>query len=179
MRFVVTLLLAAPCVLPPRAGAVDRFEIRREAVSKSRAQVLSALFPGLGQLATGHHDKGTAMIVAHTGFLVVWLTAHADYNTHEEQFSLEEARYLSLRQGGSFEQAVDSWQRLRARKDDLDRSHVLRVTFGALAVGLYGYNLVDALILGGVEPAAAQPAVGVVPQASLGGPGLALVARFD
>lgn len=178
MRFCGTLALAVLGALPWRVGAADRVEMHEAPVSKTRAQALSALYPGLGQLAVGRRDKGTAMVVAHTGFLVVWLTSHADYNTHREQFALEETRYLSLREGGSFEQAEESWQRLRSRKDDLDRAHALRVSFSVLTGVLYGYNLADAFLLGGVEaPAAARAAV--VPLPVGGRLGLALVARLD
>ncbi len=154
-----------------------RFEIRNEPVAKSRARILSGLYPGLGQLVTGHRDKGTAMVVAHTGLLVVWLTSHADYNTHEEQLALYEDRYLDLQEGGSFQEAEETWQLMRERKDDLDRSHLLRMTFGLLAAGLYSYNLVDVLWLDGVE--SASSALSLEPRRLGDGAGVALVARFD
>ena len=64
---------------------------------------------------------------------------------------------------------------LEDKKDDLDGSHTLRRLFGALAVGTYGYNLLDVLVLGGGE-AAAPVSLEALPVP--GEPGLALVWRF-
>lgn len=123
--------------------------LRQQQVSRKQAVGLSALFPGLGQLATGHRSRGTAMVVAEMGFVVIWLTSHADYNTQHEQFKAERQRYLALRDGGSFAQAELSWSQLQDKKDDLDGSHTRRVVFGALSGMLYGYSLLDALFWDG------------------------------
>jgi hypothetical protein len=182
-RFRIPLMLCLLCAVGSSAPvqaqqrSTERFEIRKDPVSRGRAQLLSGLYPGLGQLVAGHRGKGTTMVVAHTGLLVVWLTAHADYNTHEEQFALQEEHYTSLQVGGSFQEAEETWQQMRQRKDDLDRSHLLRVSFGLLAAGLYSYNLVDVLLLDGVEPA--PSALSLQPQGVGSGVGVALVARFD
>jgi len=146
-------------------------------VSRSQARILSVIFPGLGQLATGHKHRGTALVAAEVGLLVVWLTSHADYNTRREQFDLEEVHYLSLRQGGSFAEAAESWGRLVDRKDDLDRSSTLRRVFGTLSVALYAYNLVDILFLNGLEPVS-ERRVTLTPRLGPDSAGAALVARF-
>lgn len=177
---ITTLGLALALVLCGSGRAQEgpdawEFADERPAVSKRRAVALSAVFPGLGQLAAGHRHKGTALVMGEVGFLVVWLTSHADYNTRKEQFDLETERYLALRQGGSFEAAEEGWKRLQDKKDDLDGSHTLRRLFGALAVGTYGYNLLDVLVLGGGE-AAAPVSLEALPVP--GEPGLALVWRF-
>jgi len=150
--------------------------VRQSEVSRAQAVALSALFPGLGQMVTGHPGKGTAMMVAHVAFTVGWLTSHADYNTQKELFELEEIRYLSLQDGGTHEQAEESWERLRGREDDADRSHVLRRLFGGLTMGLYGYNLIDAVFLGGVETSDSSIALTAMPVQ--GGQGVSLVMRF-
>ena len=76
------------------------------------AIALSAVFPGLGQLATGHRNRGTALVTAELACLVIWLTSHEDFDTQKTQFEIESQRYLSLREGGSFEAAEASRQRL-------------------------------------------------------------------
>ena len=170
--FVVVAALGLQLAPAEAAG----FQVQQDQVSVRQARLLSALYPGLGQLATGHRERGTAMIVGHTAFLVAWLSSNSDYGTHEKQFKLETARYLALREGGSFGEADEAWARLTDRKDDLDRSHTMRTAFGALSVALYTYNLVDGLLLDGVEPAAQR--VSLAPQTIGEAPGLALVARW-
>ena len=156
------------------AQSAGRFRSREESVSKRQAQILSAIFPGLGQLATGQRGRGTAMVAGEVGFVVVWLTSHADYNTRKEQFAIEEKRYVDLQQGGSFVDAEESWQQLKDKKDDLDRSHTLRVAFGALSIALYTYNLVDVLWLDGASP----KRVTLAPVMRPDGLAAVLVARF-
>ena len=152
-------------------------EVRQSGVSRPQAIGLSLIFPGLGQLATGHKSKGTTLIVAEMGCLVIWLTSHEDFNTQEVQFELEKERYQALRDAGTFAQAEESWQRLADKKDDLDRSHLLRRVFGVLSVMTYSYNVLDVLFYGGAEPVAGR-AVNLVPMAAGNAPGMGLVARF-
>lgn len=178
----ILVVLATGEILCAQSGG--RFRSREESVSKRQAQILSAIFPGLGQLATGQRGRGTAMVAGEVGFVVVWLTSHADYNTRKEQFAIEEARYLKFRKGidgaaplergGSFAESEESWQQLKDKKDDLDRSHTLRVAFGALSIALYTYNLVDVLWLDGASPKRVTLAPVVRPD----GLAAVLVARF-
>ena len=116
-------------------------------------------------------------MVAEMGCLVIWLTSHEDFNTQEAQFDLEKERYQALRDAGTFAQAEQSWQRLTDKKDDLDRSHLLRRVFGVLSVVTYSYNVLDVLFYGGAEPVA-DKAVNLVPMAAGNAPGMGLVARF-
>ena len=176
----ILVVLATGEILCAQSGG--RFRSREESVSKRQAQILSAIFPGLGQLATGQRGRGTAMVAGEVGFVVVWLTSHADYNTRKEQFAIEEERYLEFRKGidgtaprgGSFAESEESWQRLKDKKDDLDRSHTLRVAFGALSIALYTYNLVDVLWLDGASP----KRVTLAPVMRPDGLAAVLVARF-
>lgn len=176
MRLIV-LLVGALLLSPSLEAQEGRFEVREKHVSRKEAIGLSFAFPGLGQLATGHNYKGTALVAAEIGCLVVWLTSHADYNTRLDRFDLEQERYLALREGSSFEQAEESWQMLGNLKDDLDGSHTRRRLFGVLAVGVYGYNLVDVLLRDGATPAVGKK-VSLVPLPVRDAPGAALVARF-
>ena len=177
LSMVMGALLAGGAQTQAEDAPGERLGSGKQALTRPRAIALSAVFPGLGQLAAGQRSRGTALVVAEVACLVVWLTSHEDYNTQSAQFSLEKERYHSLRQGGSFEEAEESWQRLSEKKDDLDSSHTRRRLFGALAVAVYGYNLVDVLVLGGAA-ARADASVSVVPFANPGTPGAAVVARF-
>jgi hypothetical protein len=155
----------------------ERFQVREQSASRKQAVALSVAFPGLGHLATGHRGKGTALVAGEILGLVIWLTAHADYKTQSEQVDVEKIHYASIRETGTYEEAEESWQRLNKLRDDADGSHLRRRIFGVVAIGVYGYNLVDALFLGGVEPAGGGR-VGLVPTATPEQAGLALVTRF-
>ncbi|MEE3042477.1 MAG: DUF5683 domain-containing protein [Candidatus Latescibacterota bacterium] len=154
-----------------------RLASHKQQVTRRQAMALSALFPGFGQLATGHRNRGTALVTAELACVVIWLTSHEDYETHSAQFDIESQRYLSLREGGSFEEAEESWRRLAAKKDDLDGSHTRRRLFGALTAVVYGYNLLDVMVFGGAEPPVAS-SVSVVPMTGNEATGVAFVARF-
>jgi hypothetical protein len=182
MRYVgLSIFLGALLLASGQSFAQDqppeRLAGRKKPVTRSQAIALSAVFPGLGQLATGHHQRGTALVTAELACLVIWLTSHEDYDTQSTQFDIESERYLALREGGSFEEADASWRRLTAKKDDLDGSHTRRRLFGALAAAVYGYNLLDVLVFSGAEPQAAN-SVKVVPMAGAGPTGVAVLARF-
>ncbi|HIE03489.1 MAG TPA: hypothetical protein EYP61_01890 [Candidatus Latescibacteria bacterium] len=142
--------------------------------SRSQAVFLSALFPGLGQLTTGHRYRGTALMASEMACLVICLTSHEDYKTQLDQFNHEKDYYLSLRRGRSFREAEESWRRLEKLKDNVDGSHMRRCLFGALAATVYIYNLLDASLLGGCEP----PSLGLVPTAGHGGLMVVLSSRF-
>ena len=172
--FIVCLGLF--CMASDTVAQGPGFQVQRDQVSVGQARVLSVLYPGLGQLVAGHRQRGTAMIVGHTAFLVAWLSSNSDFGTHEDQFELESERYLALREGGNFADADEAWRRLTDRKDDLDQAHTVRVAFGALTAALYAYNLVDVFVLGGVEPR--QQRVSLAPQKIGDAPGLMLVARW-
>lgn len=163
--------------LHAQEAQTETFVLRTQYVSYPRAVLLSTLFPGLGQLATGHRYRGTALVAAEMACLVVSLTSHEDYKTQLVQFNYEKDHYLSLREGGSFEEAEESWERLSDKQDELDGSHLRRRVFGVLAAVVYGYNLMDVLLLGGGEPVVG-PSLSLVPTADPRAPGVVLVARF-
>ena len=156
---VLGALLLVSSQAEAQDAAPERLGSRKQPVTRSQAIALSAVFPGLGQLATGHRNRGTALVTAELACLVIWLTSHEDFDTQKTQFEIESQRYLSLREDSSFEDAEASWQRLSAKKDDLDGSHTRRRLFGVLAAAVYGYSLVDVLLRsGGEEPQAAGAA---------------------
>ena len=172
------VLLATGGPAPAQAPA-ERFQVREQHASRKQALALAVAFPGLGHLATGHRGKGTALVAGEILGLVIWLTSHADYKTQSEQVDVERTRYESIRTeaGGTYEEAEESWQRLQTLRENADGSHLRRQIFGVVAIGVYGYNLVDALFLGGVEPAGGGR-VGLVPTVTPEQAGLALVTRF-
>jgi hypothetical protein len=182
--FGVSMVLGALLLVSSQAEAQDaapeRLGSRKQPVTRSQSIALSAVFPGLGQLATGHRNRGTALVTAELACLVIWLTSHEDFDTQKTQFEIESQRYLSLREDSSFEDAEASWQRLSAKKDDLDGSHTRRRLFGVLAAAVYGYSLVDVLLLSGGEEPQAAGSVRVVPMVDVDtrATGVAVVHQF-
>ena len=109
---ILAALLLSSSPVAAQDTAPERLGSRKQPVTRSQAIALSAVFPGLGQLATGHRNRGTALVTAELACLVIWLTSHEDFDTQKTQFEIESQRYLSLPDGGSFEAAEESWQRL-------------------------------------------------------------------
>ena len=171
------LLLSVSLPLHAQGSSTGKVAVGTRYVSRSQAVLLSALFPGLGQLATGHRYRGTALVAAEMVCLVVSLTSHEDYKTQSAQFNYEKEYYLALRDGGSFQEAEESWKRLSDKRDEIDSSHLRRRLFGVLAAAVYGYNLVDILFFGGSAPAS-EPSVSLVPALNTHASGVALVVRF-
>ena len=171
------VILGSVLILASSQRLHAQVEPKAAAISHAQAIALSVAFPGLGQLAAGHRVKGTALVATGITTIVGWLTSHADYNTQADQFALEKERYLSLQNGGSFDAAEKSWRRLGDLKSDLDGSHIRRRLFGVLAVGVYGYNLLDVLLLDGASPAAKRRMrIAPLPQTKTSG--VLLVAQF-
>ena len=171
------VILGSVLILAANQRLHAQVEPKAAAISHSQAIALSVAFPGLGQLAAGHRVKGTALVATGIVTVVGWLTSHADYNTQADQFALEKERYLSLQNGGSFDAAEKSWRQLDNLKSALDGSHIRRRVFGVLAVGIYGYNLLDVLLLDGAAPAAKQR-LRIAPLPQAGTSGVLLVAQF-
>jgi hypothetical protein len=82
MRILSPAVVLMLAFVLPVAGQGADFGVRKEPVTERQARWLSVVYPGLGQLVAGHRTKGTTLIAATTASLVVWLTSHADYNTH-------------------------------------------------------------------------------------------------
>lgn len=182
MRFVISMALAALLLVAAQSMAQDqpreRLGSRKQQVTRSQAIALSAVFPGLGQLATGDRNLGTALVTAELACLVIWLTSHEDFDTQKAQFDIESERYLALRQGGSYEAAEERWKELTAKKDDLDGSHTRRRLFGVLAGAVYGYSLVDLVLFNKGEASQASGSVRVAPLVDTGATGVVVVGRF-
>ena len=57
--------------------------IRGVGVSKRDAVVLSALFPGLGQMTQGQKIKGISFFIGEAASLILFFNAHENYNTKQ------------------------------------------------------------------------------------------------
>ena len=165
---VITLLSV---VSPGWAQSQDDVFATRQIATKKKAVVLSALFPGLGQLATGQKIKGTFMLIGEVSSLAVALIANENYNTRRDNFHRLKDEYEVMATGNSrYDLAQQKWDELHKTNDELDDLHLTRRVFGAIAVGVYIYSLTDILLYDSPKVSAvarwnlrAMPGLGDVP----------------
>ena len=169
MKHVICVLLCAAFVCGTAWEAKGEEEIFAEEVRVSRntAVILSVLFPGLGQMASGQKQKGGALFLSELVSLIVAVDGHESYNTRRDVYATSRSEYEALRVGGSHQEAEAKWQRLVDLNDDLDNLHSRRQIFGYAAAAIYALNLVDILFLQSGYAAAAQE-VDRKPRVSLG-----------
>ena len=144
--FRFALCLAAAVSLDPVGAQVFSEETftQRQRAEKKRAIAISAVLPGLGQVALGSRVKGLGIFLGELTTLVVAVNANENYKTLRGRHEQETERYLALREGGRFEQAEQRWQTLKGMEDDLDSYHKWR-QLAYLSAGIYVYNMVDIL----------------------------------
>ena len=169
MKHVICVLLCAAFVCGTAWEAKGEEEMFAEEVRVSRntAVILSVLFPGLGQMASGQKQKGGALFLSELVSLIVAVDGHESYNTRRDVYATSRSEYEALRVGGSHQEAEAKWQRLVDLNDDLDNLHSRRQIFGYAAAAIYALNLVDILFLQSGYAAAAQE-VDRKPRVSLG-----------
>jgi len=149
-RFIIFLLLCF--IVPPAAWGEDEFNFAEKRIySKRESIVMSALVPGLGQIATGHKVKGGAFLLTYVTSLVVALNSHENYRAKLEDYRESTDEYQALRFGGTYEEAEAKWRQLEEDNRELDRLHRARIAFSAAAAAVYVYNLIDALFLTSYE----------------------------
>ena len=142
----LALFLAAAVSLDPAGAQVFPEETftQRQRAGKKRAIAISAVLPGLGQVALGSRFKGLGIFLGELTTLVVAVNANENYKTLKGRHEQETERYLALRNGGRFEQAEERWQTLKGMEADLDSYHSWR-QLAYLSAGIYVYNMVDIL----------------------------------
>ena len=160
MKHLICVLLCAAYVCGSAwevRGEEEMFaeEVR---VSRNTAVVLSVLFPGLGQMASGQKQKGGVLFLSELVSLIVAVDGHESYNTRREVYATSLSEYEDLRVGGSHQEAEARWRRLVDLNDDLDNLHGRRQIFGYAAAAIYALNLVDILFWQPGDATASQEA---------------------
>ena len=158
MKHVICVVLCVVFVCGTAWEARGEEEMFAEEVrvSRNRAVMLSVLFPGLGQMASGQKQKGGALFLSGLVSLVVAADAHESYNTRRDVYAASRSEYDALRGGGSHQEAEAKWQSLVELNDDLDNLHGRRQLFGYAAVAIYALNVVDILLWHPGDATAAQ-----------------------
>ena len=122
----------------------------RQIGSRKQAILLSALFPGMGQLSTGRKITGSILVLAELSCLATALTANENYRTRLDNFRWQKSEYEEMAAGDSqFDVAEAGWQRLQKDAARLDNLGLTRRLFAAAAVGIYAYSLADILLSDG------------------------------
>ena len=141
----VVVCLAFVCGTAWEAGGQEDMFAEEVSVSPNTAVMLSLMFPGLGQMATGQKLKGGAFFLTELVALVVAVDGHESYNTRQDVYETTRQEYAAMRTGGNYQEADAKWQRLVDLKDDLDSLHGRRQIFGYAAAGIYALNVIDIL----------------------------------
>ena len=150
-RFIVFFLLCL--TIPSMAWGEEEFNFaERRVYSKGESIAMSALVPGLGQIAAGHKVKGGAFLLTCVTGIVVALNSNENYKARLKEYERSNEEYQALRFEGAYEEAEMKWQQLKKDNRDLDRLHNTRVAFFATAAAVYVYNLIDAIFLTSYEP---------------------------
>jgi len=121
---------------------------RETIVSKRDAVLLSAVFPGLGQMTQGQAGKGVSFFLGEVVSLVLFINANENYNTKQRLYEtdIREFEQLAKKQGSSDLNARALYNDLKKRNDDLDNLNTIRNVAIIAAAGVYAYNLVDAIL---------------------------------
>ena len=165
--FITLLSLAPPCW----GQSEDDVFATRQIATKKKAVLLSALFPGLGQLSTSQKIKGTLILVGEISSLAVTLIANENYNTRRDNFHRLKDEYAVMATGNSrYDLAQQKWDELHKTNAELDDLHLTRRIFGVAAIGVYIYSLADILLYDSPKVSAvtrwdlrAVPGMGAVP----------------
>jgi len=122
---------------------------REQVVSKRDVVVLSALFPGLGQMTQGQKVKGVSLFLGEAVSLIMFINANENYNTKQSLYDRDMDTYKSLAktQGSSDLSARALFNDLKDQNNELDNLHTIRNTALIVAAGVYAYNLFDAIFL--------------------------------
>lgn len=123
--------------------------VREATISKRDAVLLSALFPGLGQMTAGHKLKGVSMFVAETISLAVFLNAHENYSTKLETYNRDKRTLdgYALEGGQNYTTANALYKSIKSQSNKLDDLNSTRNIALIVAAGVYAYNLFDAVFL--------------------------------
>ena len=125
--------------------------VRESIISKRDAVVLSLLFPGLGQMTAGQKVKGVSLFLSEAASLVLFVNAHENYRTKLTTYDQDMEEYKNLaKEGtgygrGSYSQASLLYKDLKDQNKKLHDLDTLRNTAIIVAVGVYAYNVIDAI----------------------------------
>jgi len=123
--------------------------VRESTISKRDAVLLSVLFPGVGQMTAGAKAKGVALFFAEITSLAIFANAHENYTTKLSTYDRDKAilDQMALKGRSNYIDASKMYKDVKGQATKLDDLHKTRNIALYLAVGVYAYNLFDAVFL--------------------------------
>jgi len=123
--------------------------VRAATISKRDAVLLSALFPGLGQMTIGSKAKGVSMFLAETVSLALFVNSHENYTTKLDNYDRDKVALDKMAQTfhGNYTEASKMFADIKSQSNKLDDLHRTRNIALIVAAGVYAYNLFDAVFL--------------------------------
>jgi hypothetical protein len=123
--------------------------VRAATVSKRDAVLLSALFPGLGQMTAGSKAKGVSMFLAETVYLALFVNSHENYTTKLDNYDRDKIILdnMAKNPNGNYTEASKLFADIKSQSNKLDDLHRTRNIALIVAAGVYAYNLFDAVFL--------------------------------
>lgn len=118
--------------------------VRRSVISKKDAFVLSAVYPGLGQMTTGQKYKGVSLFLAETVALLFAINSHENYNTKLKVYEDQDLKVFN-EEMREYSDALGRYKDLQERNDELDKLNTIRNSAFIAAGVIYAYNIIDAL----------------------------------
>jgi len=122
--------------------------VRQSIVTKKESVILSAIYPGLGQMIADHKYKGLSLFVAETVSLIFAVNAHENYNTKQKVYNKDLDIYNGLATSSAtkfYSRTLATYNDLKDTNDELDNLNTVRNTALVAAVIVYAYNVVDAI----------------------------------
>ena len=144
-KVIIILGLAVTLLLEPYSAAFaqdEEFFVRRNIVSKNEAILLSAIFPGIGQMTSGQRLKGITFFLAEAVSLVMFINANENYNTKLKIYERDLGVFNSV---NNYNDYIDQKSSLIDKNDELDNLNTIRNAAIIAAGTVYVYNLIDAV----------------------------------
>ncbi len=139
------ILILMMCPMSIIAQEEDVF-MKEPVVSKPEGIILSAVFPGLGQMSSGHKLKGVTLFIAEVAAAAFLVNAHENYRTRVSIYDSEKNKlYNPTEKDKNYISAEATYQKLKEDKKDLDTLNNIRNTALIIAASIYAVNIIDAV----------------------------------
>ncbi|MFC1512023.1 DUF5683 domain-containing protein [Candidatus Latescibacterota bacterium] len=124
--------------------------IRQVQLSRRDVLILSAIYPGLGQMNSGQRIKGVTMFFMETVALVTAINSSENYTTKEKIYNndLSDFNKIGLGGRGEYSDIIEQYNDLKDRSSELDDLNTVRNVALITAGVVYAYNIFDALFRG-------------------------------
>lgn len=133
-RIFLGLLLFAACVLAPEAGRAGENTL------------YSVLFPGWGQIRTGHYGRGALFMSGELVALTTLAIADIQYDRTVDQYDRAKEDYLGASYIGD---AVDAYELMNDRWNSAEDLYGTRQAALYAAIGIWVVNIADIILFDG------------------------------